>query len=122
MSGGKPKKSKSFEDFPESLKIMGTVYRIRFMNKYLKAVDLYGEIKYRKLKIKLSALYPRHRTEQSLLHEMVHGIIHEVFMGDNEKWKLYNDEVFIVPFANLLHQVLKENDFSFLREKHGNES
>lgn len=68
----------------------------------------WGEVTYEKNKINLwSGLSPQ-KKEQTLIHEMLHAIFHEAgFDLDNE------DEVNRISIV--LHQVLKDNDFSFLK-------
>lgn len=53
---------------------------------------------------------PKQRQEQVLIHEMVHAMFYEIGI------EMEDDEDIVNRVGLVLHQVLKDNDFSWLRK------
>lgn len=92
-----------------SLNIGGTVYNIIEKEP---CTDLIhggqvcdGEIVYSKNVININSSLQSQQKENTLIHEMVHGILY--FTGYEQ---LRCDEQFVNSFSNVLYQVLKNND------------
>lgn len=53
---------------------------------------------------------PKQRKDQVLIHELVHAMFYEIGI------EMENDEDIVNRVGLVLHQVLKDNDFSWLRK------
>jgi hypothetical protein len=69
-----------------------------------------GQVLYSTSEIEVDDRLSEDRKEQIFVHEMLHACFYEA--GFNEQ-----DEDTINRVSAVLHQVLKDNDFSWLREK-----
>lgn len=67
----------------------------------------WGEVEYQESEIRIWSGLSEQKKEQTIIHEMLHAIQHEAGIDEQNE-----DEVNRV--ALILHQVLKDNDFSWL--------
>lgn len=92
----------------DKVKIGGIVYQIKIKNDLVGETGNWGETNLKKTTIALDSNMSKQRTDQTLVHEIVHGIFEEAGFEQNE------DKV--NRLGIVLYQVLKDNDFSFLRD------
>ena len=92
----------------EEVKIGGIVYPIEIKEDFTGDTGDWGQTNFKKTTITLDSNMSKQRTEQTLVHEIVHGLFYEAGIEDDE------DEV--NRLGLVLHQVLTDNDFSFLRK------
>jgi Zn-dependent peptidase ImmA (M78 family) len=59
---------------------------------------------------------------ESLIHELCHAIMDESGLAHNKQPVNVNDEQIIQGIAGYLHQVLMDNDFSFVRRQKSKEN
>lgn len=76
----------------------------RELNPYLA-----GQIDYTKLVISVDEKFPKALRDQVLVHEITHGILVEAGYPDHEEEQA--DRI-----SRVLYQVLKDNNFKFLRK------
>lgn len=69
----------------------------------------WGECTYEEASIKLWSGLSEQKKEQTLIHEMLHAVFHESGFEDHDE-----DEVNRLSIT--LYQVLKSNDFAFIRK------
>lgn len=93
----------------DKVKIGGIVYQIKIKNDLVGETGNWGETNLKKTTIALDSNMSKQRTDQTLVHEIVHGIFEEAGFEQNE------DKV--NRLGIVLYQVLKDNDFSFLRDE-----
>lgn len=92
----------------DKVKIGGIVYQIEVKNDLAGETGNWGETNLKKTTIALDSNMSKQRTDQTLVHEIVHGIFEEAgFEQDEDK---------VNRLGIVLYQVLKDNDFSFLRD------
>ena len=106
---------------PEKIKVCGAEYTISCnsaKDEYLNAAAILGECNYSTLAIAVKSTPHETRKAQLLIHELCHAILFATGLETND---IYNDENLIRPLANALWQVLKDNDFNWLREVANNE-
>jgi Zn-dependent peptidase ImmA (M78 family) len=97
---------------PSKVKISGIDYHIEIAeHKSVENGVLMGEITYDKATIYINEELNDQLQVSTLLHEIVHGILYHMGseMNDNEK--------FVEGFASGLHQVFKDNNWTFGGEK-----
>ncbi len=70
--------------------------------------DFLGSCDYKDHIIELRSDTGQARKEQTLVHELVHAMLFESGYGDH-------DEELVKRLGKMLHQVLQDNDFGFLR-------
>lgn len=70
---------------------------------------LAGQIEYAKLTISVDEKFPKELRDQVFIHELTHGILVEAGYLDHEEEQA--DRI-----SRVLYQVLKDNDFSFIRK------
>lgn len=75
---------------------------------------LYGSCNYEKGKILISSKTGEERQQQTLIHEMLHAIMFETGLTQEEEDEDREEEM-VNRISLVLHQVLADNDFSFLR-------
>lgn len=93
----------------DKVKIGGIVYQIEVKNDLAGETGNWGETNLKKTTIVLDSNMSKQRTDQTLVHEIVHGIFEEAgFEQDEDK---------VNRLGIVLYQVLKDNDFSFLRDE-----
>lgn len=71
--------------------------------------ELFGWVTYGDCTIRLDAAMDKCRKEGVLVHEMLHAMLYEA--GFDEQ-----DEDMVNRLGNVLHGVLRDNNFEFLRE------
>lgn len=84
------------------VKIGGVSYELEEVERLAKEHDVLGQILYDDLKIKLDANLPDDRKEETLIHEITHGVFYEA--GYEEQ-----DEGMINRVGKVLYQVIKDN-------------
>ncbi|PGC80277.1 ImmA/IrrE family metallo-endopeptidase [Bacillus toyonensis] len=84
------------------VKIGGVSYGLEEVEGLAKEHQVLGHILYDDLKIKLDASMPQDRKEETLIHEITHGIFYEA--GYEEQ-----DEDMINRVGKVLYQVIKDN-------------
>ena len=96
----------------DKIKVGGIIYDVEFKELDAESVVQLGWCNYAKSKFEINNHNVSvQKQEQTIIHEMTHAIIHEAGLGFGD------DEERIVNHISLvLHQVLKDNDFSWLRE------
>jgi len=94
---------------PINIKIAGHTYEIKFDDVSMADKSLLGEIDYDEKVITLRNQGKKSNIDNTLVHEIVHGILYESGYEDP------NIEPFVRVFSNVLYQVLKENEWGFLR-------
>ncbi|QBX27358.1 hypothetical protein [Streptococcus parauberis] len=91
----------------KNVKIGGLTYEIVKVNDLAIKEDVIGRIKYYEAKIELEKWLSKQVEEQTLVHEILHGCFKEAGYDDQEE--------VIDRVGKVLYQVLKDNDFSFVR-------
>lgn len=92
----------------DKVKIGGIDYSIEIKNDLVGETGNWGETNLKKTTIALDSNMSKQRTDQTLVHEIVHGIFEEAgFEQDEDK---------VNRLGIVLYQVLQDNDFSFLRD------
>lgn len=95
-----------------SVKIGGITYTIKREEIECHNGIQFGEVNYGTTQITINNVkVNEQKQEQTLMHEMVHAMMHEAGLDE-----LSNDEVIVNQLGILLYQVLKENDFSWLNK------
>lgn len=93
----------------DKVKIGGIDYSIEIKEDLVGHTGNWGETNLKKTTIALDSNMSKQRTNQTLVHEIVHGIFEEAgFEQDEDK---------VNRLGIVLYQVLKDNDFSFLRDE-----
>ena len=92
----------------DDVKVGGIVYPIEIKDDLAGHTENWGETNLKKTTIALDSNMSKQRTEQTLVHEIVHCIFEEAGLEQEE------DKV--NRLGIVLHQVLTDNDFSFLRK------
>lgn len=96
----------------ESVKIGGLTYDVEevegLANRELEP-NLGGQIDYRSLVISVEKSFAKQLQNQMFVHELTHGILVEAGYLEHEEEQA--DRI-----SRVLYQVLKDNDFSFLRK------
>lgn len=93
----------------EQVKIGGITYEIEKVNDLAVKDDVIGRIKYYEGKIEIEKVLQKDVADQTLVHEILHGCFKEAGYDEQE-------EEVIDRVGKVLHQVLTDNDFSFLRK------
>ena len=93
----------------DKVKIGGIVYPIEIVNDFQGETGDWGQTNFKKSKITIDSNLDKQRLNQTLVQEIVHCIFEEAGLEQEE------DKV--NRLGIVLHQVLKDNDFSFLRQE-----
>lgn len=97
----------------KTFKVGGIVYSVNEKE----AVEIDGDFNYRGSCDKNMAIIEikrdmnEQKKQQTLLHELLHAMFEESGLD------IDNEEDIVCQIAPVLHQVLKDNDFSFLQDK-----
>ncbi len=91
----------------ETVKIGGIVYEVSKEPDLQGKSDEWGHIEYKNGKIVLDDSLPEQLEDQTLIHEITHGILVEAGYGQHEEEEA--DRI-----GKILYQVLTDNDFSWL--------
>ena len=95
---------------PKSVKILGLDYEIKEVDCVdAKDEDVIGQINHSTLVISLKSNLPNTQKENTLIHEITHGILENIGESD-----LNNNEDFVNRFSSVLHQVITVNKSLFL--------
>jgi hypothetical protein len=93
----------------KQFRVGGVNYAVEIMPNLRAIENLYGEVTYHNAKIRIDGDMHRDRTNETLVHELIHAMMFEA--GYDE-----HDEDFVRRFSAMLHQVLLDNDFTFVKE------
>lgn len=93
----------------KTIKVAGVNYDVKHIKGLMDDYDCLGHINYPNNEIKIDDVISEERKAQVLIHEMLHAIFYE--SGYDEQ-----DEDMINRVGITLHQVLRDNDFSFMNE------
>ena len=91
----------------ETVKIGGLVYEVSKESDLQGKTEDWGRIEYKTGKIVLDDSQSRQIEDQTLIHELTHGILVEAGYADHEEEQA--DRI-----GKILYQVLTDNDFSWL--------
>ena len=72
--------------------------------------NLFGQVEYVAARIEIAEGMPETRVNDTLIHELLHAMLHEA--GYDEQ-----DEQLVRRLGSVLTQVLRDNDFGFIRGK-----
>lgn len=93
---------------PDKIKIGNILYTVSMEHdEYLTGGNLLGEICYPDQTIFIKSTLPEDRMESVFFHEVSHGMLYEMSHKD------FDDEEIVDRFGAMLHQVVKENTFTF---------
>lgn len=93
---------------PEKVAILGLDYKVEVVEVVDGQEALWGKIDYENLSIRIDASLSDARKQQTLLHEILHGILEELGYR-----KLNEDENAVQGIAAVLYCVLKSQTISF---------
>ena len=91
------------------VKVGGIVYPIEIKDDFTGDTGDWGQTNFKKTTITIDSNMSKQRLNQTLVHEIVHCIFEEA--------GLEQEEDKINRLGIVLHQVLTDNDFSFLRKE-----
>lgn len=91
------------------VKVGGITYAIEIVDDLTGETDELGNIKYKKAKIQLDSNMDIQIHNQTFVHELAHAILVEAGYSEHE-------EDMANRIGLVLYQVLKDNDFSFIRD------
>lgn len=100
----------------DEIKVGGITYNVRITEDI--QGFLYGSCSDDRSEILISTHPSKSKQEQTLIHELVHAIFNEAGLTDEaEDGELYiAEEELVNRIGIVLHQVLTDNDFSFLHK------
>lgn len=93
---------------PTKVKILGTIYDVKFDPHLNERKSQYGECRYGKQELVIDSSLNPLRMINAFFHELMHAVLYEIGEFD-----LKDDEDFIEPFANMFTQVFLDNNFGF---------
>jgi hypothetical protein len=95
---------------------VGTIdYTVTETPDLLRKHELFGQVTYDDGVIEIEPLLSQQRKQNVLIHELVHAMLFEA--GYDEQ-----DEEQVRRLGNVLTQVLRDNDFTFMRDEYEEES
>lgn len=92
----------------KKIKVGGIYYDIEYKELLSESDTQLGWCRYDKARIEINNTVNEQVQEQTLIHELTHAIVHEAGIDDEI------DENNINKIGLILHQVLQDNDFSFI--------
>ncbi|MFB1100896.1 ImmA/IrrE family metallo-endopeptidase [Terribacillus sp. JSM ZJ617] len=95
---------------PTNVIIGGMNYTVKEVEDLTADNDIYGQVTYHNNKISIDEYMADERKEAVFVHEMFHAVMFEA--GYDEQ-----DEEMVRRVSNVLYQVLKDNDFSYMNAK-----
>ncbi|MFE4201114.1 ImmA/IrrE family metallo-endopeptidase [Aneurinibacillus aneurinilyticus] len=95
---------------PDKIKIAGVNYAVERAEELNNDPGDMGECIYQKALIRIKSNMAMDKQHQTFIHEMLHACIEEAGFGEQ-------DEDFVNRVSIILHQVLKDNDFAWLKSK-----
>ena len=95
----------------KKVKVGGLEYEIKLKDRILSDdnQDCYGMCIAKDCVIELLNNVPKQRQDQTLVHEIMHAVFEEAGITDD------NEEDIVNRLSLVWYQVLKDNDFSFIR-------
>lgn len=91
-------------------RVGGNDYKIKVVPKLYERHSLYGQVTYKDTHIQIDDSLSNTRTNECLIHELTHAMLFEAgYINDQ-------DEDLVQRLASVLHCVLRDNDFEFIRE------
>lgn len=93
----------------ENVKIGGLTYAVKKFSDLQGKNGNWGQIEYKTCEIKLDDSLDEHLEDQTLIHEIVHGIFVEAGYVEHQEEQV--DRI-----SKILYQVLTDNDFSWLQK------
>jgi Zn-dependent peptidase ImmA (M78 family) len=94
---------------PQTVKVAGITYHTKEVDNLSYDHNLYGQVTYANTLIKIDSGLSEEKKEQVFVHELFHAILHEA--GYDE-----HDEEMVRRVANVLYQVLKDNELRFSQQ------
>lgn len=94
----------------KKIKVGGIYYDVEYKELLSESDTQLGWCRYDKARIEINNTVNEQVQEQTLIHELTHAIVREAGIDDEI------DEDNINKIGLILHQVLRDNDFSFIRE------
>jgi|SRR5690625_118581 len=94
---------------PESIRIGSVDYSVTYQRGLSSGDTLLGQINYGQCKIRIEESLPASRAREVLAHELAHGILFEAVYEDH-------DEEQANRLGKVLAMLLRDNDFTFMRE------
>jgi Zn-dependent peptidase ImmA (M78 family) len=92
----------------KTFRVGGIDYSVEIVPKLYEKHSLYGQVTYKDAHIQIDDSLSKNRENEVLVHELLHAMLFEA--GYMEQ-----DEELVNRLASVLHQVLRDNDFSFVR-------
>jgi hypothetical protein len=83
-------------------------YSVEVVPQLYERHQLYGQVTYKDAHIQIDDSLAKDRANETLIHELLHAMLFEAGYYDQ-------DEELVKRLAAVLHQVLRDNDFSFVR-------
>lgn len=96
-------------NLPTKLKVAGIDYTTELVSGLSSRYQLYGQVHYGTSTIEVDTELSHDKKAQVYIHELIHAMMFEAGYDEQE-------EEFVRRFTTVLHQVLRDNDFSFIRE------
>src|SRR5690625_1854920 len=94
---------------PESIRIGSVDYNVAYQSGLSSSDSLLGQINYGQCEIRIDDSLPASRAREVLAHELAHGILFEAGYLDH-------DEEQANRLGKVLAMLLRDNDFTFMRE------
>lgn len=96
----------------ETIKVGGITYKVEQKESVEINQDknYYGVCNFKDATLEISNTVNEQRQNQTFIHELMHAIFNEAGI------EIENEEDIVNRSSLILHQVLKDNDFSFLRK------
>lgn len=94
---------------PKSIRIGSVDYDVYYLRGLSSGDTLLGQINYGQCSILLEESLPASRAREVLAHEMAHGILFEAGYNDHDEDKANR-------LGKVLAMILRDNDFTFMRE------
>lgn len=98
-------------NLPNKIRIGSADYEVKLVKGLSSRHGVWGLIDYSSTTIELEDTLSFSKLREVLAHEIYHGIIHESGMRDIE-----NEEEMVTAMGPILAMLLRDNDFSFMRD------
>lgn len=93
----------------KTFRIGGNDYTVEIVPKLVERHCLFGQVTYKDTHVQIDDSLSPSRTNETLIHELLHAVLFEA--GYEEQ-----DEELVQRAANVLHGMLRDNDFGFIRD------
>lgn len=90
-------------------RVGGVDYSVELVPELHRLHQLWGQVTYQDTSIQIETELSPTRTNNVLIHELTHAVF-------NEAGFMTQDEDVVNRVASVLHALLRDNDFSFIRE------